>query len=276
MKKSWLLALGCVSASVSAQVAHLERFEPERARAFTVLVPGGAIIDADPNALDEAPQSAVPRAAIGEAAGTPPYLPRWMRGGRSPFARYETQVRSFADGDCRQTQYFERYGIGKGARQRRRIYFSHIVDAACSAGVPVRLFDALVSQESRYRVTARSHAGAMGLAQLMPGTAHYLKVTDPWDAAQNLGGGARYLREQYDRFGRWDLALAAYNAGPGNVSKYDGIPPFRETRTYVQTILATAATPANQTTRGSTAGANRYVSLARFGHGRSPIGGHRP
>lgn len=111
--------------------------------------------------------------------------------------------------------------------------------AACEAGTPFRLFDALVAQESRYRPYARSSAGAMGLTQLMPGTAHYVGVRDPWNVQGNLRGGARYLREQLDRFGSWELALAAYNAGPGNVQKFGGLPPFSETRTYVRTNMAT-------------------------------------
>ena len=86
--------------------------------------------------------------------------------------------------------------------------------------------------ESRYCVDARSPKGALGLGQLLPGTAVELRV-DPLDPAQNLSGSARYLRQQYDTFGSWELALAAYNAGPGAVSRSGGVPPFAETRRYV-------------------------------------------
>lgn len=109
-------------------------------------------------------------------------------------------------------------------------------DAARRHGIPEGLFLRLVRTESNWNPMARSHKGAIGLAQLMPATARHLRV-DPHDPRQNLEGGARYLAAQYRRFGRWDLALAAYNAGPGAVERYDGVPPYRETRAYVQKIL---------------------------------------
>ncbi len=103
------------------------------------------------------------------------------------------------------------------------------------------LLEALVWQESRWRSNAVSHAGARGLAQLMPGTARYLGV-NPDDPMQNLEGGARYLREQLDRFdGDIEKALAAYNAGPGRVIKAGGVPNIRETRQYVAAIMGRLA-----------------------------------
>jgi soluble lytic murein transglycosylase-like protein len=107
--------------------------------------------------------------------------------------------------------------------------------AASRHGIPVGLFLRLVEQESGWNASARSVKGALGLAQLMPATARALGV-DPLDPAQNLDGGARYLRTQYEAFGSWPLALAAYNAGPGAVDRHRGIPPFSETRNYVQVI----------------------------------------
>lgn len=97
------------------------------------------------------------------------------------------------------------------------------------------LFQSLVKQESRFNNAAISPVGALGFCQLMPGTAADLGV-DPSDPLQNLDGGARYLATQLDTFGRIDLALAAYNAGPGNVRKHGGIPPFEETQNYVRRI----------------------------------------
>ena len=111
--------------------------------------------------------------------------------------------------------------------------------AALRHGIPVDLFSRLVQQESGWNPKAQSHAGAIGLAQLMPGTAKRMGV-DPWNPAQNLDGGAKYLRKMYDRFRSWKLALAAYNAGPEAVEKYNGVPPYKETRNYIKIILGTS------------------------------------
>lgn len=100
-----------------------------------------------------------------------------------------------------------------------------------------RLVQALVQVESGYNRKARSNKGAIGLMQLMPGTASDLSVADPWDTDQNLRGGTSYLRQMIDRFGGLELALAAYNAGPEAVTKYGGIPPYEETRAYVRRVL---------------------------------------
>lgn len=118
---------------------------------------------------------------------------------------------------------------------RRSEYLPHARRAAQAHGIPEDLFLRLVQQESGWNPNARSHKGAMGLAQLMPGTAAKLGV-NPNDPVQNLNGGARYLRMMYNQFGNWTLALAAYNAGPGAVQKHGGIPPYRETRNYVRII----------------------------------------
>jgi soluble lytic murein transglycosylase-like protein len=117
-------------------------------------------------------------------------------------------------------------------------YASMASAAARKYGIPEDLFKKLVQQESNWNPRARSHAGAIGLAQLMPFTAKLLGV-NPHDPKQNLEGGARYLKQQYRKFGSWRLALAAYNAGPGAVKKYGGIPPYRETQNYVRKIMST-------------------------------------
>ena len=114
-------------------------------------------------------------------------------------------------------------------------YLSMARAAARQHGVPEDLFLRLVQQESGWKATAKSHKGAYGLAQLMPATARRLGV-DSADPRENLEGGARYLRQQYDRFKSWRLALAAYNAGPAAVEKHNGVPPYKETRNYVKII----------------------------------------
>ena len=101
-----------------------------------------------------------------------------------------------------------------------------------------RLVKAVIQVESGYNVAALSRAGAMGLMQLMPGTAATLAVSNPYDAAENLRGGTAYLRQMIDRFGDLAMALAAYNAGPEAVARHRGIPPYAETRDYVRRILA--------------------------------------
>lgn len=113
-------------------------------------------------------------------------------------------------------------------------------------GVNEDIFLRLVQKESGWNPQAKSGAGAMGLVQLMPGTAQGLGVSNPYDPVQSLTGGARYLSQQLKRFGSYDKALAAYNAGPGNVERYGGIPPFKETQNYVRTILGGATPPAPQ------------------------------
>ncbi len=124
----------------------------------------------------------------------------------------------------------------------------HIQYAASRYGISSALVDAVAWQESRYNNRARSPVGAIGVMQLMPGTARQLGVADPTNVHQNIMGGTAYLRAQLDRFdNNIPLALAAYNAGPGAVQKYRGIPPYRETQNYVRQIMGrlTQTAPVN-------------------------------
>jgi soluble lytic murein transglycosylase-like protein len=121
-------------------------------------------------------------------------------------------------------------------------YGAEITAAAKKHGIDPALLAGLVKQESGFNPTAGSSAGARGLTQLMPATAAGLGVTDVLDPIQNLDGGAKYLRQQLDAFGG-DVtrALAAYNAGPGAVQRYGGVPPYAETQNYVRIVQANAA-----------------------------------
>ncbi len=137
-----------------------------------------------------------------------------------------TAVMERNDPPCQQVD--QKAVVRRGIQQASRKY-----------NLPEKLIESVIRAESNFQTDAVSPAGAQGLMQLMPATARELGVSDPFDAQQNIDGGAKYLRQMLDRFdGNLKLALAAYNAGPGTVARYDGDVPYRETRSYVRRVLA--------------------------------------
>ena len=125
-------------------------------------------------------------------------------------------------------------------RLRARDIESTIARIASEFKVDAKLVKAVVRNESCFDSMAISRAGAQGLMQLMPPTAKELGVLDPFNTEQNLRGGVQYLKMLIDRYdNNIALALAAYNAGPGAVAKYDGVPPYRETERYIERVMKT-------------------------------------
>ncbi|MES3093423.1 lytic transglycosylase domain-containing protein [Sphingomonas aerolata] len=165
----------------------------------------------------------------GIAAFSSIQVPGWLRGGTT------VQPISFKAG-CAPLAYRPSGFLARSAEARRAAYYGMMSAVACEHGIPTGLFDAMIIRESGYNPIATSTANAYGLAQLMPGTAVGLGV-NRYDPLQNMRGGARYLRQQLDRFGQVHLALAAYNAGPGRV-RGGTVPRITETQTYVSNIIA--------------------------------------
>lgn len=155
------------------------------------------------------------------------------------------------DGSVSQIGAGWRDGTKSAPAPARHRFRAEIEAAAQANGLSPEFLEAVALSESGLDPDAVSPAGAIGLMQLMPGTARELGV-DPQNPAQNLMGGARYLRAQLDRFGgSIDLALAAYNAGSGQVVRHHGLPPFPETRAYVSRNLDRLARAADAQSQGS-------------------------
>ncbi|GEM_PF-2992160 len=150
---------------------------------------------------------------------------------RSPIFSYPKDIRN-----CELKAYRPSPILSRAAERRRQQLYPLVRRAACEANLPIGLMDALVMQESRYNPTAISPKGAFGLGQLMSATARQLGV-DRYSLHGNLRGAARYLSWQLQEFGRVDLALAAYNAGPARVRKVQRVPRITETQNYVRKIL---------------------------------------
>jgi soluble lytic murein transglycosylase-like protein len=192
----------------------------------------GAIGNEDPFAPIGVAQPGVPAyaSAVSVAPVSAISVPLWMRGGQV----FAAAANSYVPG-CVPTDYRPSGLLRPDGEFRRRVYFTIMSNVACEYGLPVGLFDAMIIRESRYNASIYSPKNAFGLTQLMPDTAAGLGV-NRYDVEQNLRGGARYLRQQLDRFGQYHLALAAYNAGPGRV-KNGRVPRITETQDYVSNIL---------------------------------------
>jgi len=157
-------------------------------------------------------------------------VPAWLRDNAAMIAPF-----AFRAG-CTPLSYQSSGFLPRSAETRRAVYYGMMSAIACEQGIPTGLFDAVIMRESGYNPIAISSANAYGLAQLRPGTAAGLGV-NRYDPVENLRGGARYLRQQLDRFGQVHLALAAYNAGPGRV-RGGMVPRITETQAYVSNIIA--------------------------------------
>jgi len=195
-----------------------------------------AMLDRFNSARDDVRPGGLKLQAFSSAPSSGPFVivPQWMRSGLRPVPF--VPALPLAIGSCGIRPYRPSTLLRPTAEARRRAFFPLVQQAACEAGLPVSLMDAMLIQESGYNPWALSSAGAFGLGQLMPGTARYLGV-DRYDIRQNLNGAARYLREHLTEFGDARLALAAYNAGPGRVRRSRGVPNITETKDYVRSIL---------------------------------------
>jgi soluble lytic murein transglycosylase len=142
------------------------------------------------------------------------------------------------DGRFEQVRAPKGFGRSRGGVVAVHTFDPLIAEASRQHGVPPALVKAVIHAESAFDPRAVSRKGAMGLMQLMPDTARSLGVREPFAAAQNVLAGTRYLRRLHDRYGSWTFTLAAYNAGPGAVDRYRGVPPYGETRQYVTKVLS--------------------------------------
>lgn len=211
-------------------------------------------------------------------------IPAWMQPRRSTTSSHFQSAALFSSNlaggsfdRCDGRGFSPAWWLDPKVEARRAYHFDMVAAVACEYGVPTSLLDAVIAQESGYKYWAISSKGAMGMMQIMPGTATQLGLADPFNSLANMRAGARYLREQLDRFGRVDLALAAYNAGPHRRSLKEGrLPMISETLNYVRTIMTNWArlSPRNveiaSVDRGAIAAAViaksgfRSVSLIRY------------
>jgi len=227
------------------------RKQYDEARNFSKSLDSSSSSDTSKASKDPLPPETASKETDTPAAGTKPHLHK--KGGESPFgvkssdddsSTIDSASASSAPAPLSTSGQVNIPNTGAASDRmmdRAKELEPYIRAAADRYGLPPELIAGIIWQESRGNPRAVSHCGAMGLMQLMPATAASMGISNPFDAAQNIDGGAKYIRQMLDKFnGRVDFAVAAYNAGPGNVSKFGGIPPFRETQDYVPKVLGFA------------------------------------
>lgn len=206
LKKSFVLATASLLASVSATAGNMYVFKDSKGQVLLTNVVKG-----------------------GKPAG-------------ENFQAYNTKVRVTYYPDTNVHSYSNwgssEAAVPASASGNRNAYDAMILASATRNGIDPALMKAMMHTESGFNPNARSPVGAQGLMQLMPATARRFGVANAWNPAENIEGAAKYLKFLQNRFGNIQHVIASYNAGEGNVSKYGGIPPFRETRDYVQRVLS--------------------------------------
>lgn len=232
-----LAGASAAAAAREAEVAVFTAPEPQPSQAAASF---GSVPPDDAGAVRASLMAAFETFATGARPGPEAFIPpsRISAAGWPLRSSGPPQTNDQPDLACTNAVYRPTWWNPPATERRRAIYFAATVRIACEFALPRRLLDALVAQESGYNPGAVSSAGAMGMMQIMPGTARKLGLARPFDPIASLRAGAGYLRQQFERFGRFDLALAAYNAGPERQALKRGlVPAIPETRSYVRAIL---------------------------------------